>query len=161
STGKRSKASLIDSCSFAELNNIPEAIPWPLFLCNVRDVCTLKGLNADAWESLSVLLLRLLGRNRPSVLILVGLKLTAVDVILVDLNKRVPLLRQIGLCEDCRHRTDWHTGPAVNALGGVDVQVRHLIERRSAIVIDPALRRMDTIHRAHIHAGGVLCSDAG
>src|SRR5712692_2702739 len=94
-------------------------------------------------------------------LILVGLKFTAVNVILVDLDVRVPLLRQIGLCEDCRHRTNGHTGTAVNALGGIDIQLRHFVVGWSAIVISSAFRRMDTIHRAHVHTRGVLRSDAG
>jgi hypothetical protein len=54
-------------------------------------------------------------------LILVGLKLTAVNVILVDLNIRVPLLRQIIHHENGCHRTDRYTGAAVNALSGIDV----------------------------------------
>src|SRR5437899_9024084 len=94
-------------------------------------------------------------------LIFVGLEFTAVNVILVDLGIRLPLLREIIQRENCRHRTDRNTGPAVNALSGIDVQLRHFIERRSAIVIGAAFRRMDTIHRAHIYTGGVLGSDAG
>src|SRR5216684_1108705 len=58
-------------------------------------------------------------------------------------------------------RTDRYTGAAINAFGGIDVQLRHFIERRAAIVIGSTLRRMNTIHRAHIHAGGVLGSNAG
>src|SRR6266446_2056351 len=94
-------------------------------------------------------------------LILVGLKLTAVNVILVGLGVRLPLLGQIFLREDGRHRTDRNTGTAVNALSGIDVELRHFIERRASIVIGAVFRRMDTIHRAHIHTGGVLGSDAG
>src|SRR5260370_11927956 len=47
-------------------------------------------------------------------LILVGLKPTAVDVILVGLDVRVPLLWQIIQRENCSHRTDRYTGAAVN-----------------------------------------------
>src|SRR5260370_26324544 len=92
---------------------------------------------------------------------LFGLKLTSVNVILVGLNVRVPFLRQIIQRENCCHRTDRYTGAAVNALSGIDVQLRHFIERRAAIVIGAALRRMDTIHRAHIYTGGILGSDTG
>src|SRR6266481_5648617 len=94
-------------------------------------------------------------------LILVGLKFTAVNVILVGLGVRGPLLREILQRENCRHRTDRNTGTAVNALSGIDVQLRHFIERRAAIVIGAVFRRMDTIHRAHIYTGSVLGSDAG
>ena len=94
-------------------------------------------------------------------LILVGLKFTAVNVILVGLDIRVPFLRQIIQRENCRHRTDRNTGAAVNALSGIDVQLRHFIERWAAIVIGAAFRRMDAIHRAHIYTGGILGSDAG
>src|SRR5713101_7271886 len=90
---------------------------------------------------------------------LVGLKFTAVNVILVDLNKRIPLLRQIFLGEDCRHRADRHTGAAVDALGGIDVQLRDFIIRRPAVVVGATFCRMDTIHRANVHAGRVFGSD--
>src|SRR6266481_6023154 len=94
-------------------------------------------------------------------LIFVPLEFTAVNVTLVGLNVSVPFLRHIFLREDGRHRTDRNTGAAVNALSGIDVQLRHFIERRAAIVIGAAFRRMDTIHRAHIHTGSVLGSDTG
>src|SRR6266849_9086308 len=68
-----------------------------------------------------------------SFLILVGLKLTAVDVILVGLDVRVPLLRQIIHYENGCHWTDRNTGAAINALSGIDVELRHFIERRAAI----------------------------
>jgi len=50
--------------------------------------------------------------------------------------------------------------PAVNALSGIDVQLRHFIERRAAIIIGAAFRRMDTSTGTH-HTGGILGSDAG
>src|SRR6267154_4158837 len=93
-------------------------------------------------------------------LIFVPLKFTAVNVTLVGLNVNVPFLRHIFLREDGRHRTDRNTGTAVNALSGIDIQVWHFIERRASIVIGAVFRRMDTIHGAHIHTGGILCSDA-
>src|SRR5579864_1881232 len=94
-------------------------------------------------------------------LILVGLKFTAVNVILVGLGVRFPLIKEIIQRENCRHRTDRNTGPAVNALSGIDVQLNHLIERRAAIVIRAALCRMDTIHRAHIYTGSVFRPETG
>src|SRR6267154_4516284 len=94
-------------------------------------------------------------------LILVGLKLTAVNVILVGLGVRLPLLGQIFLREDGRHRTDRNTGTAVNALSGIDVELRHFIERRASIVIGAVFRRMDTIHRAHIYTGSVSRPETG
>src|SRR5712692_9031197 len=93
-------------------------------------------------------------------LILVGLKFSAVNVILVGLGVRLPLLGKIIQRENCGHRTDRNTGPAVNALSGIDIELKHFIERRAAIVISAALCRMDTIHRAHIYTSGILCSDA-
>src|SRR5882672_1595833 len=94
-------------------------------------------------------------------LILVGLKFTAVNVILVGLGVRFPLLREILQRENCRHRTDRNTGPAVNALSGIDVQLRHFIERRASIVIGSVFRRMDTIHRTHIDTGSVFRPETG
>src|SRR6266446_131682 len=96
-----------------------------------------------------------------SFLILVGLKLTAVDVILVGLDVRVPLLRQIIHYENGCHWTDRYTGAAINALSRVDIQLKHLIKRRPAIVIGAALCRMDTIHRAHVHTGSIFGPDTG
>src|SRR5437660_5699504 len=93
-------------------------------------------------------------------LIFVALEFTAVNVVLVGLGVRLPLLREIIQRENCRHRTDRNTGPAVNALSGIDVQLRHFIERRASIVIGAIFRRMDTIHRAHVYTSGILCSDA-
>jgi hypothetical protein len=37
---------------------------------------------------------------------------------------------------------------------------RNFIEHRAAVVIGAAFGRMDTIHRAHVHTGGVLGSNA-
>src|SRR6266853_916036 len=94
-------------------------------------------------------------------LILVGLKFTAVNVILVGLDVGAPFLRQIIQRENCRHRTDRNTGTAVNALSGIDVELRHFIERRASIVIGAVFRRMDTIHRAHIYTGSVFRPETG
>src|SRR5258708_12438516 len=71
-------------------------------------------------------------------LILAGLKSTAVNVILVGLDVRVPFLRQIIQRENCCHRTDRNTGAAVNALGGIEVQLRDLLERPATISIRSA-----------------------
>src|SRR6266851_1361823 len=93
-------------------------------------------------------------------LIFFALKFTAVNVILVGLDVGAPFLRQIIQRKNCRYWTDRNAGTAVNALTGIDVQLRHCIERRASIVISAVFRRMDTIHRAHIYTGGILCSDA-
>ena len=103
------------------------------------------------------------GRRRPLAawfLILIRLEFTVHNVARVDLDIVVPLLWQIGLREDCRHRTDRYTGTAINALSRIDIQLRHFVVRRAAIVIGSALRRMDAIHWAHVYTGGVLRSDA-
>src|SRR5882762_9307371 len=94
-------------------------------------------------------------------LILVRLKLAGVNIILVGLDVRVPLLRQIIQHENGRHRTDRYASAAINALSGIDVELRHFIERRAAIFIGAALCRMDAIHRAHIYTGSVFRPDAG
>src|SRR5712692_1880399 len=99
------------------------------------------------------------GLDSAGFLVLVGLKFTAVNVILVDLNKRIPLLWQIFQCEDCRHRADRHTGTAVDALGRIYVQLGDFIIRRPTVVVGAAFCRMDTIHWANVHAGRVFDSD--
>ncbi len=88
--------------------------------------------------------------------ILVGLKFSASNVARVDFDIVVPLLRQIGLRENCRHGTDRHTGATINALSRIDVQLRRFIVRRAAIFVGPSFCRMDTIHRAHVHTRRVL-----
>src|SRR5258707_6336784 len=113
--------------------------------------------------SCSVLILARCCPSRPSathILILVGLELTAANVILVDLDVRVPLLRKIIQRESTRYWTGRYTDAAINALSGVNTKQRDLVERRSAIVIGAAFRRMDTIYQAHAHAGGVHGSNA-
>jgi hypothetical protein len=77
-------------------------------------------------------------------LIFLALEFTAVEVILAGLNVSAPFLRQIIQRENCRHGTDWNTGAAINALSGIDVQLKHFIERRAAIVIGAVFRRMDS-----------------
>jgi hypothetical protein len=104
------------------------------------------------------------GSRRPSathLLILVRLKLTTVNVILVDLDVPVPLLRQIIHHENGRHWTDRYTRAAIDALSRIDIQLRHFVERRAAIVIGSALGRMDTIHRTHVHTGSIFGPDTG
>ena len=59
--------------------------------------------------------------STPCLSILVGLKFTAVNVILVGLDVSVPFLRQIIQRENCSHWTDRNTGAAVNALSGIDI----------------------------------------
>src|SRR6266404_100156 len=78
-------------------------------------------------------------------LILVGLKFTAVNVILVGLGVRLPLLREIIQRENCRYGTDRNTGTTVNALSGIDIQLRHFIERRASVVVSAVFRWMDAI----------------
>src|SRR5258707_5711487 len=92
-------------------------------------------------------------------LIFVPLEFTAVNVTFVGLNVSVPFLRHIFLREDGRDRTDRNTGTAVNALSGINVELKHFVERRASIVIGAVFRRMDTIHGAHVHTGGILRSD--
>src|SRR6266478_1375752 len=77
----------------------------------------------------------------------------AVGLVVVDRSFLI-LLRQIIHYENGCHWTDRYTGAAINALSRVDIQLKHLIKRRPAIVIGAALCRMDTIHRAHIYTGG-------
>src|SRR5206468_12650286 len=57
--------------------------------------------------------------------------------------------------------TDRNTSTAVNALSGIDIQLRHFIERRASIVIGAVFRWMDTIHRAHIDTGSVFRPETG
>src|SRR5256885_14313153 len=53
------------------------------------------------------------------------------EIYTLSLHDALPIsfLRQIIQRENCCHRTDRNTGAAVNALSGIDVQLRHFIER--------------------------------
>src|SRR6185312_1959004 len=73
----------------------------------------------------------------------------------VDVGEALPLLGQLVLGED---RGDWtrlHAGIAVDALGGVDVELLVLVE------VGLVLRRVDAVHRTDLDARVVLHADAG
>src|SRR5208283_892454 len=83
--------------------------------------------------------------------VLVRLRLTAVNIIPVDLDVCVPLLLHLIHRENGRHGTDWYTGAAIDALSRIDIQLRHFVERWAAIVLGSAPCRMDAVHGAHVH----------
>ena len=56
---------------------------------------------------------------------------------------------------------DRHTGATVDALDGIDVELRDFIEAGTAIIVGRALLGVDAIYGASIDAGGVLHPDAG
>src|SRR2546426_4922437 len=72
----------------------------------------------------------------------------------VALGKALPLFRKVVERKDGRHRAHRHAGPAVNALHRIDVKHFFFRERRFILL------GMNTIHRAGVHAGGVLRPDA-
>src|SRR6476660_3122736 len=92
---------------------------------------------------------------------LCGSEFTALDVACVDLRKLLPLLGQVIQRENRGHRADRHTGATVDALDGIDVELRDFIEAGTAIIIGSALLGVDAIYGAGIDAGGVLHPDAG
>jgi hypothetical protein len=92
---------------------------------------------------------------------LCGREFAALDVACVDLRKVLPLLGQVVLRENGGHRADRHTGAAVDALDGIDVELRDFIEAGTAIIVGRALLGVDAIYGAGIDAGGVLHPDAG
>src|SRR6516225_11696558 len=73
----------------------------------------------------------------------------------VDGCETGPFVRQIFEREDGRHRTDRNAGTTVDAFRGVNVELCLCGELRFI------LARMNAVHRADIHAGGVFCADAG
>src|SRR6266478_147257 len=75
--------------------------------------------------------------------------------IAVDRRETVPLFRQIFERKNSRHRTDRDTRAAVDAFRGMDIQLRFALEIRFI------LARMNAVHGADIHTGGVFCADAG
>src|SRR6185437_3968466 len=75
-------------------------------------------------------------------------------VLCVDLHVVLPLVRQVVGCIDGRHRADWHTGAAVDALHRINIELL-----RSFVLRFP-FARMDAVHGAGIHASSVFGPDA-
>ena len=92
---------------------------------------------------------------------LCGREFAALDVACVDLRKVLPLLGQVIQRENRGHWADRHTGSTVDALDGIDVELRDFIEVGTAIIVGRAFLWVDAIYGAGIDAGGVLYSDAG
>ena len=76
---------------------------------------------------------------------LCGREFAALDVACVDLRKLLPLLGQVIQRENRGHRADRHTGAAVDALDGIDVELRDFIEAGTAIIVGRALLGVDAI----------------
>ncbi len=90
-----------------------------------------------------------------------GREFAALDVACVDLRKMLPLFRQVIQRENRGHRADRHTGATVDALDGINVELRDFVEAGTAIIVGRALLGVDAIYGAGIDAGGVLHPDAG
>jgi hypothetical protein len=54
----------------------------------------------------------------------------------------LPLLQQIIQRKECRDRADRHAGPTIDALYGIDVELRNLIEARTGVVVPRVLLRV-------------------
>src|SRR5207245_7782289 len=65
---------------------------------------------------------------------LCGREFAALDVARVDLRKMLPLLGQVIRRKNRGDRADRHAGATVYALDGIDVELRDLIERGTAVV---------------------------
>src|SRR5690242_13555495 len=75
-------------------------------------------------------------------------------VLRVALGEALPLLRQIIEGEDGRHRTHRDASTAVDTFDRINVE--HLFFRVRWLI----LLWMNAVHRARVHAGGVLGPDA-
>src|SRR5215472_16797979 len=73
----------------------------------------------------------------------------------IDWSEAGPLFRQIFQRKNGGHRANRDARTAIDALGRMDVQLRFRSELRLIFA------RVDAIHRADIHTGGVFCADAG
>src|SRR5215470_16031375 len=71
----------------------------------------------------------------------------------VGRRKCLPFFWQIFHCEDRSDGADGNASPAVNALGRIDVELSH------TFMLWLIFAGVDTVHRAHVHAGGVLGAD--
>jgi hypothetical protein len=77
------------------------------------------------------------------------------------MNSSSLLLGQVIQRKNRGHRANRHTGATVDALDGIDVELRDFIEAGTGIIVGRALLGVDAIYGTGINAGGVFRSDAG
>src|SRR5690242_799879 len=85
----------------------------------------------------------------------------ALNVALIQISKVLPFLRQIVESENGRHGADGNTGPAVDALYGIDVELWNLVECRTTVIVCRVLLGVNAVNGAGIDASSVLGPDAG
>src|SRR5258708_27332009 len=81
------------------------------------------------------------------------LRLHALCKIRIDLDVRLPFLRDSGILKDRRNRTSRLTGSAIDTLIRIDIELIRLVIARFV------RGWMNTIHRTHIDTGGILRPD--
>ena len=84
------------------------------------------------------------------------LQRVALDVTRVYLRVVLPLFGQVVQGENRGDRADRHAGPTIDALYGIDVELRDLIEARTGVVVRCVLLGVDAIYGAGIDAGGAF-----
>ena len=92
--------------------------------------------------------------------VLFGCEFPALDVARVQLRVVLPLFGQVIQRKNRGDRADRHAGATIDALDGIDVELRYVIKVRTGVVVRRVLLRVDAVNGAGIDAGGVFCSDA-
>jgi hypothetical protein len=89
------------------------------------------------------------------------LELAVVHVVRVDFYEGLPFFGEILEGKNGRDRADGDAGAAIDADGGIDIELSYLVEGRAAVIVGAAFCGVDAIYRADVHARGVFRADAG
>src|SRR5258707_441864 len=93
--------------------------------------------------------------------VLVWREFAGLDVAFVQFRILLPLLGEVVERKNCGHRADRYASSAIDALHGIDVKLRDLLEAQAAIVVGVIFLWVDAIYRTGIDASGIFCPDAG
>jgi hypothetical protein len=92
---------------------------------------------------------------------LLGLELASHHITCIDLSVVAPFLGQVIQREDCGNRADGHTGTAIDALNGIDVELLNVVKDWPAVIVCCVFLRVNAVNGTGIHARGVFGPDTG
>ena len=88
-------------------------------------------------------------------------ELASLQVAFVQFRILLPLLGKVVQRKNRGYRAHWDTGATINTLHRVNVELGHIVECGTAVVISRILLGVDAIYGTGVDAGGVFRSDAG
>ena len=87
---------------------------------------------------------------------LLGCEFAGINVAFVQFRILLRLLRQVVQREDRGHWADRDAGTAIDALHGINVELRNVVECWPAVVIGRVFLGVDAVYGAGVDAGGVF-----